>query len=155
MGEVRLIDANALNEHKFLSPQVKVIGGRHSGKLKEQITQAYQKGWNDCIDAIIDNATTVEINDKSLEIAQKSIKLGRRLGNLEGKIETEKPKGMMSEDDKKSLNALKEDFKERYKRAEEWIEKASDEEIRIRAEATRDFIAEVILTIDKYMRGDK
>lgn len=52
-------DLIALKEHKFLSPQVKIIGGRHSGKLKEQITQAYQKGWNDCIDAIIDNAPTV------------------------------------------------------------------------------------------------
>lgn len=60
MSEIRPIDANALKEHKFLTPQVKVIGGRHSGKLKEQITLAYQKGWNDCIDAIIDNAPTVE-----------------------------------------------------------------------------------------------
>ena len=59
MSEVRLIDANALKEHKFLTPQVKVIGGRHNGKTKEQIVEAYQKGWNDCIDAIIDNAPTV------------------------------------------------------------------------------------------------
>ena len=65
--EVRLIDANALKEHKFLSPQLKVIGGRHSGKLKEQITHAYQKGWNDCIDAIIDNAPTVELDGYVLD----------------------------------------------------------------------------------------
>ena len=57
---MRRIDADDLKEHKFLTPQVKVIGGRHGGKLKEQIIQAYQKGWNDCIDAIIDNAPTVE-----------------------------------------------------------------------------------------------
>jgi hypothetical protein len=59
-GHGELIERKELKEHKFLSPQVKVIGGRHSGKLKEQITQAYQKGWNDCIDAIIDNAPTIE-----------------------------------------------------------------------------------------------
>lgn len=54
-----LISREALKEHKFLTPQVKVIGGRHDGKMREQIIQAYQKGWNDCIDAIIDNAPTV------------------------------------------------------------------------------------------------
>jgi hypothetical protein len=63
-GHGDLIERKELKEHKFLSPQVKVIGGRHSGKLKEQITQAYQKGWNDCIDAIIDNAPTVIETDK-------------------------------------------------------------------------------------------
>ena len=45
-------------------------------------------------------------------------------------------------------NALKEDFKQRYEKAEQWIEKAKDEEIKIRATATRDFIAEVIMTIN-------
>lgn len=55
-----LISREALKEHKFLTPQVKVIGGRHNGKMREQIIQAYQKGWNDAIDAIIDNAPTVD-----------------------------------------------------------------------------------------------
>ena len=55
-----LISREALKKHKFLTPQVKVIGGRHDGKMREQIIQAYQKGWNDCIDAIIDNAPSVE-----------------------------------------------------------------------------------------------
>lgn len=32
---MRLIDANKLNEHKFLTPQVKVIGGRKNGKIRE------------------------------------------------------------------------------------------------------------------------
>lgn len=59
-----LISREALKEHKFLSPQVKVIGGRHCGKIREQIIEAYQKGWNDCIDAIIDNAPTV-FDDKA------------------------------------------------------------------------------------------
>ena len=57
---MRLINADALKEAKFLTPQVRVIGGRHSGKLKEQIIQAYQKGWNDAIDTISNNAPTVE-----------------------------------------------------------------------------------------------
>lgn len=57
---MRLIDADELKKHKFLTPQVKVIGGRHSGKQNEQNIQAYQIGWNDAIDAIIDNAPTVD-----------------------------------------------------------------------------------------------
>lgn len=56
---MRLIDADELNTHKFLTPQVKVIGGRHNGKTREQIIESYQKGWNDAIDAIIDNVPTV------------------------------------------------------------------------------------------------
>ena len=54
----RLIDADALKEHKFLSPQFVQIGGRRNGKTLENINRAYQKGWNDAIDAIIDNAPT-------------------------------------------------------------------------------------------------
>lgn len=57
---MRPIDADELKTHKFLTPQVKVIGGRRCGKTREQITEAYQQGWNDCIDAIIDNAPTVK-----------------------------------------------------------------------------------------------
>ena len=92
MAEVRLIDANALNEHKFLSPQVKVIGGRHSGKLKDQIIDAYQKGWNDCIDAIIDNAPTVtpEITEEDI---QNAIKQGYNDGYAMAKAKFERPKG--------------------------------------------------------------
>ena len=52
-----MISRSALRERK--TPQVEIIGGRHNGKTKEQIVEAYQKGWNDCIDAIIDNAPTV------------------------------------------------------------------------------------------------
>ena len=44
--------------------------------------------------------------------------------------------------------ALKKDFEERYKACDEWIEKAKDEEIKIRADATKHFICEVIMTID-------
>lgn len=45
-------------------------------------------------------------------------------------------------------NALRADFVDRYHKAEDWIVKAKDEEIKTRAEATRDFIGEVIMTID-------
>ena len=86
-----LISREALKEHKFLTPQVKVIGGRRDGKTREQIIEAYQKGWNDAIDTIIDNAPTV--SDHSVEIAKKSIELGRRVGRAEGAIESERPKG--------------------------------------------------------------
>lgn len=57
LSEVKLTIDNAptVELQKFLTPQVKVIGGRHNGKLKEQLILTYQKGWNDCIDAIIDN----------------------------------------------------------------------------------------------------
>ena len=89
MSEVRLIDANALKEHKFLSPQLKVIGGRHSGKLKEQITHAYQKGWNDCIDAIIDNAPTVDTF--TFDDMKKGINVGYKAGKLTEKWE--RPQG--------------------------------------------------------------
>ena len=34
---MRLIDADELKTHKFLTPQVKVIGGRKNGKTREQI----------------------------------------------------------------------------------------------------------------------
>ena len=79
MSEVRLIDANALKEHKFLTPQVKVIGGRHNGKMREQIIEVYGKGWNDCIDAIIDNAPTVEPEITNEDI-QDAIKEGYKEG---------------------------------------------------------------------------
>lgn len=51
-------------------------------------------------------------------------------------------------------DALEEDFKTRYKNAEKWIEKAADEEIKIRATATRDIIGEVIMTIDNAQTVD-
>ena len=54
----------------------------------------------------------------------------------------------MSEQRLIDANALRKDFVDRYHKAEDWIAKAKDEEIKIRAEATRDFIGEVIMTID-------
>ena len=55
-----LISRSALKEHKFLTPQVRVIGGRRNGKMRELIIQAFQLGWNNCIDAITDNAPAIE-----------------------------------------------------------------------------------------------
>lgn len=47
-----------------------------------------------------------------------------------------------------SREALKEDFEERNKVCDKWIEEAKDEETKIRAEAIKLFIREVIMTID-------
>ena len=44
---------------------------------------------------LIDNAPTVV--DRSLEIAKKRIELGRKVGNLEGRIETARPQGEWSD----------------------------------------------------------
>ena len=44
--------------------------------------------------------------------------------------------------------ALKEDFKSRLAKCNEWIEKAKDKETKIRASAVKSFIGEVIMTID-------
>ena len=51
---MRIIDADKLPAHKFQSP---VYLARKNGKI---ILSAYQKGWNDAIDAIVDNEPTVE-----------------------------------------------------------------------------------------------
>ena len=51
---MRTIDADKLPAHKFQSP---VYLARKNGKI---ILSAYQKGWNDAIDAIVDNEPTVE-----------------------------------------------------------------------------------------------
>lgn len=53
------ISRSALKELKLAIP-FKEIFGRRNGKFKELIVANYQKGWNDCIDNIIDNAPTVE-----------------------------------------------------------------------------------------------
>lgn len=47
-----------------------------------------------------------------------------------------------------SREALKKDFEERNKACDKWIAKAKDEETKIRADATKNFICEVIMTID-------
>ena len=98
MSEVRLIDANALKEHKFLTPQVKVIGGRHNGKMREQIIEVYGKGWNDCIDAIIDNAPTVEPEITNEDI-QNAIKQGYKDGYEMARAKFERPRGEWVKDE--------------------------------------------------------
>lgn len=47
-----------------------------------------------------------------------------------------------------SRSELKKDFEERNKACDKWIEEAKDEETKIRADATKLFICEVIMTID-------
>ena len=53
---MRLIDADALSSHKFLSP---AYMARANSKT---LTAMYQQGWNDAIDAIVDNEPTVITN---------------------------------------------------------------------------------------------
>ncbi len=57
---MRLIDADTLSEHKFVGNKFIQIGGRRNGKTLEAVNRAYQQGWNDAIDAIIDNAPTIK-----------------------------------------------------------------------------------------------
>ena len=47
-----------------------------------------------------------------------------------------------------SREALKKDFEERNKACDKWIANAKDEETKIRADATKNFICEVIMTIN-------
>lgn len=54
-----LISREELKKHKFTTPQYIQLAGRRNGKTIKRITLAYQKGWNDSIDAIYDNAPTV------------------------------------------------------------------------------------------------
>lgn len=60
---MRLIDADALKEHKFVGNKFIQIGGRTNGKTLEAVNKAYQQGWNDAIDAIIDNAPTAKLDE--------------------------------------------------------------------------------------------
>ena len=55
-----LISREELKHHKFVGIKFKQIDGRTNGKTLENINKAYMQGWNDAIDAIIDNAPTVE-----------------------------------------------------------------------------------------------
>lgn len=55
-----LISRSALKEHKFVGNKYVQSGSRTNGKTLEYINKAYQQGWNDAIDAIIDNAPTVK-----------------------------------------------------------------------------------------------
>ena len=52
---MRPIDADELPTHKFQSP---AYLARMNGKT---ILAAYQKGWNDAIDAIFDNEPTIDV----------------------------------------------------------------------------------------------
>ena len=78
---MRLIDADALRK------AVNDFYDNHFNGLvpNELITYA------EAVDNAINNAPKVELNDKSLEIARKSIELGRNVGKLEGKLE--RPQG--------------------------------------------------------------
>lgn len=55
-----LISRSELKNHKFVVDRYIQIGGRTNGKTLDNVSIAYQMGWNDAIDAIIDNAPTVD-----------------------------------------------------------------------------------------------
>ena len=78
---MRLIDADALKEHKFVSINCYLKSNCDNGFPQ------YKQGWNDAIDAIIDNAPTVEqLDDTELQRA-----IGYSDGYLKGK--EERPQG--------------------------------------------------------------
>ena len=60
---MQLINKNELPLHKFLMPCVHTVA-RGNGKTTQMLNQVYQKGWNDAIDAIVDNAHVVEERTK-------------------------------------------------------------------------------------------
>ena len=80
---MRLIDAEDLYSRKFLSP---VYMARANSK---DLASLYQKGWNDAIDAIVENAPTIKVF--TLEDVEKQFEKGLRKGLDEW--ETEIPKG--------------------------------------------------------------
>lgn len=78
-----LISRSALKEHKFVGNKYVQIGGRTNGKALENINRAYQQGWNDAIDAIINNAPTVPLPD---------FKEGYKQAIIDGKTNFSRPK---------------------------------------------------------------
>ena len=50
---MRLINADALYEHKFVSTECFLRANQEAGY------DIYKRGWNDAIDAVIDNAPTI------------------------------------------------------------------------------------------------
>lgn len=52
---MRLIDADELKKHKFLTPDAV-----EAKRWLPAETKGYQLGWNEAIDAIVDNVPTVE-----------------------------------------------------------------------------------------------
>lgn len=70
---MRLIDADKLKKHKFLTPDAV-----EAKKWLPAETKGYQLGWNDAIDAIVDNAPTVDTYTE--DDVQYAIKEGHQVG---------------------------------------------------------------------------
>lgn len=77
---MRLIDADALSEHKFVSINCYLKSNVDSGYSQ------YKQGWNDAIDAIIDNAPTIDVVKAYNIIARGKSKDGMLLGGFEDEI---------------------------------------------------------------------
>jgi len=80
---MRLIDADTLSEHKFVSINCYLKSNCDNGFSQ------YKQGWNDAIDAIIDNAPTVKTF--TLEDIEEQYRKGLEKGLSEW--ETERPHG--------------------------------------------------------------
>lgn len=105
---MRPIDADALKEHKFVGNQFIQIGGRTNGKTLEAVNKAYQQGWNDAIDAVVDNSPTIDdLSEYSDKLWQKAYERG-------------KAKAITNEDIK---NAIHEGFKNGYEMAKAKFER--------------------------------
>ena len=91
---MRLIDADKLIEHKFVSIDCYLKSNVDNGFPR------YKQGWNDAIDAIIDNAPTVDTYTE--DDVQEAIKAGYQVGYELPKAKFERPQGEWidhSEDD--------------------------------------------------------
>lgn len=104
LREMKLIlryykDGNDLYEYSTDSFSLSEAKGDHNSceALKEAIKEAQAEGFVevanafDCVYDIIDNAPPA--SDYSVEIARKSIELGRSIGKLESKIENKRQQG--------------------------------------------------------------
>jgi len=80
---MRLIDVDELKEHKFVSINCYLKSNCDNGFSQ------YKQGWNDAIDAIIDNAPTVKTF--TLEDIEEQYRKGLEKGLSEW--ETERPQG--------------------------------------------------------------
>ena len=68
------ISRSELKNHKFVGNKFVQIGGRTNGKTLENINRAYQQGWNDAIDAIIENAPAVPEKSQGDLISREALK---------------------------------------------------------------------------------
>lgn len=74
-----LISRSELKKHKFVGDRYIQIGGRANGRTLRAVNRAYMMGWNDAIDAIVDNAPTVDtdLSEYSDKLWKEAYERGR------------------------------------------------------------------------------